>query len=264
MFIEKFEENIYEELERRIAQANTSNNSYFFLDGAFVPGLRKRFASQCRDILFSRFPGCSEEDLDASPFLMPIMKDDKRSRSLLRYCNGWPMVSFIETPESLEKLGARLAAWCIVETGGQRFNFRFADTRRLGAVFETLTLKQRAELTGPAVHWSYISRSGNWTRLEILSSNAGVSIDPILDEKQFARLVDDSYVDELMILLSDRGREVFSRPLRSHTLVSLALQVATVEHLEKEQFLNWCEYFWLKDELCDPNAAIKEMHSWRT
>lgn len=264
MLIEGFQSGVYEELEKTLLQKKPTNNLYLFLDGAFVPKLHERLSDESKDVLFSHLLGCNRDAIDASPFITPIIGIDKSLKALFRFCNGWPMVNLIETPEPLAALGSRLSAWCIVEVSDQRFNFRFMDTRRLGVIFDSLTPEQKAEFAGPALQWKYISRSGAWEELELQSADVGFSVDPILDDKQFAKIIDDSKADEVMMLLSDRGHDVFSHPFRSHALVSRALQVAFFEQVENDYLINWCEYFWVKDEICDIDLAVKELHSWRT
>lgn len=126
---------------------------YVLVDAAFVPGLHKKLANDRKAILFASLPGCTEEAVDASPFVTLLDPADRALKALLLRCDRWPMLSVIATPESLQQLASRLSAWCVVEVDGQRFNFRFPDTRRLPAIFDTLSLTQRAQLLGPAKSW---------------------------------------------------------------------------------------------------------------
>ena len=106
-------------------------------------------------------------------------------------CSGWPMVSAIASTENLEQLGARLAAWCIIENDRQRFNFRFPDTRRVPGSFAALHQDQRAQLTGSMRFWSYIGRDGNWADLEVASLESAVAENPVRDDSQFGKIVGD-------------------------------------------------------------------------
>jgi hypothetical protein len=263
MLIDAFCDDWIDELDARVAAMAPSNGLYLLLDGAFVPGLHKQLADGHKALLFSALPGCTEETEDASPFLTPFIAADRAVRSLLRRCNRWPMVSAIETSESLEALADRLSAWCIVEADGQCFNFRFPDTRRLPASFATLTPKQRAQLAGPATRWSYIARDGQWRDLDVAPSSAEIAADPVLDERQFASLAGDSQADELLVLLGDRGHDVLRHPSRSHALLETAIRAARIAELDENRVLDWCEWFWLRGQSDDDATAISILRTWR-
>jgi hypothetical protein len=244
MLIDAFNEDFLDMLDTRAAELSSPNRLYLLVDGAFVPGLHKTLASECKSLLFASLPGFGDNAAEASPFLTPYIRDDKRMRSLLRRCSGLPMLSLIETPESLAQLAARLSAWCIVEADDQRFNFRFPDTRRLPAIFQTLNFAQRAQFAGPAARWSYISRDGGWHELDVKSVGADPVTNPVLDGQQFAALVDDSRVDEMLVLLGDRGSEVGKHPSASHACISAALLVAVSARLAGGEVVDWCEWYW--------------------
>jgi len=264
MLIDAFNEDFLDTLDAHTAERSCPNRLYLLLDGAFVPGLHKTLATEYKSLLFASLPGFSDNAADASPFLTPYIRDDKRMRSLLRRCSGWPMLSLIETPESLAQLAARLSAWCIVEADDQRFNFRFPDTRRLPAIFRILNVAQRAQFAGPATRWSYISRDSGWRELDVKSVGAEPVTNPILDSQQFAALVDDSRVDEMLVLLGDRGCEVGKHPSVSHARVSAALLVAVSAQLAEDEALEWCEWYWghaAAGHECSANAAFQTWQS---
>lgn len=121
--------------------------TYLLIDGVFIPGLHRRFkavmpSTLMPSLLFEGIPSCSDRTRDVSPFLVPFQSANSRFVALLRECSGWPMICAIETAESQGELTERLAAWCVVEVDGQRFNFRFPDTRRLPAIFCALSADQ--------------------------------------------------------------------------------------------------------------------------
>jgi hypothetical protein len=233
------------------------------VDGAFVPGLHKKLRPDEKAILFESLPGCREETKDMSPFLAPFKSADKTIARLLKRCNQWPMVSAIETTEFLRELSERLASWCVVEADGQRFNFRFADTRRLPCIFKTLSPAQRVAFCGPVVRWTYVSRDGRWAELKIDGPSAPAAAEPVLNQRQFASLVHDSRVDELMVQLGYRGNATYKHPVRSHQLLTAALKTATDAELSEEHVLDWCEWFWRRDSLHDKSAAALALESWR-
>ena len=263
MLIDAFKEDFFDTLDRRAAQQSAPNRLYLLIDGVFSPGLHKGVATECKALLFASLPGCNGETADASPFLTPYIPNDKRMHWLVRRCSGWPMLSLIETPESLAQLTARLSAWCVVEADGQRFNFRFPDTRRLPAIFRTLDAAQRAQFTGPVVRWSYINREGRWNELDVTSVNVEPVADPVLDGQQFAALVDDSRADEVLVLLGDRGYEVHKHPSVSHARVAAALPVAVSANLADEEVLDWCEWYWQHAEAGHDLSAQAAFQAWR-
>jgi hypothetical protein len=263
MLIDAFSEDWLDVLYQRAAELPVARKMYLLLDGAFVPGLHRRLHVERKAILFAALRGCTDEVRDVSPFLAPFSPDEKVLKSLLSRSNRWPMVSVIATPELLEQLTDRLAAWCVVEADGQRFNFRFPDTRRLPAIFGTLSPVQRAQIAGPATSWSFIGRDGRWCELELDGCDMDIAAEPVLDQRQFAHLVADSRVDEVLVLLNDRGAQVFRHPSRSHALLMAALRAAHMEQLPDDALLDWCEWFWRQDRLHDDSGAVSMLQAWR-
>jgi hypothetical protein len=173
------------------------------------------------------------------------------------------MLSLIETPETLAQLSARLSAWCLVEADGQRFNFRFPDTRRLPAIFQALDSTQRAQFAGPATLWSYVSREGRWNELGVTGVGAEPAANPVLNNRQFASLVDDSRADELLSLFSDRGYELGKHPSVSHARVTAALRVAVLAKLPDDDVLPWCTWFWQHAKSHHDSAATAGFQAWQ-
>ena len=264
MLIDAFGHEVFEKLDQRAAELVGPNKLYLLIDGAFVSGLHRMLAAECKSLLFASLPACSDEAADASPFLTPYVPCDKRMRSLLHRCRGWPMLSVIETSESLIELSERLSAWCIVEADGQRFNFRFADTRRLPAIIRTLDPAQRAQFLGPVVRWAFITRSGCWDEIEIEGAMAPPVINPVLNDSQFAALVDDSRADELLVLLGDRGYEVGKHPSVSYARMAAALQLAVSAELAEDNLVSWCIWFWRYAENQPDCVARTAFETWKT
>jgi hypothetical protein len=261
MYIDAYDDTWFDDLGERLVGLPSGQGLYLLIDGAFVPGLHRQVKLERKAFLFESLPGCNASTKDVSPFLVPFEGTDKQMRALLERCERWPMVSLIGTTEPMEALARRLAAWCIVEADGQRFNFRFADTRRLPAIFRTLNARQRAALAGPALRWSYVTRSGGWGELALEAGASGIATDPELDPHQFAALVDDSRIDEFLVLLRDRGQDVYRRPSRSHVLLAEALTAAG-DGLDERELLGWCEWFWRRDQLsCSDTAGA--LTAWR-
>jgi hypothetical protein len=262
MFIDAYDATWFDGLDARLARRRPECGLVLLIDGAFVPGLHRQIEPDRTALLFASLPGCNPGTEDVSPFLVPFEDADKRLRALLEKCRHWPMVSLVETPEPIEALAQRLAAWCIVEADGQRFNFRFADTRRLPAIFRALDLQQRAQLAGPAVRWSYVTRSGGWDELPLDAGTSGIAMDPSLDARQFAALVDDSRIDEVLSILRDRGHGVYRHPSRSHALLAQALHAAAQAGLDDQEMLAWCEWLWRRDRVPADDTA-SALAAWR-
>lgn len=219
--------------------------TYLLIDGVFVPGLYRRIkatvpVSDAPSLLFEKLPGCSDKTRDVSPFLVQFQPSNLRFRALLQQCSGWPMICAIETTESQTELTERLAAWCVVEVDGQRFNFRFPDTRRLPAIFDALLDGQRAQFAGPATRWSYIDRGGKWQELRVPQVLYPIADRPRLDDQQFAKLVNDSEADEVISILVYGGHDVAPHA-RFHATVALALHVARNADLDTHAKAAWCE-----------------------
>lgn len=263
MLIDPFSDSWIEELDACATSLDRSDRLCLFVDGAFVPNLHKRLPADRKALLFALLPGCSETAEAASPFLTPYERDNKQLITLLQRCDRWPMLSAITTSESLNQLADRLAAWCVIEADGQRFNFRFPDTRRLPAIFGVLNAQQRAAFVGSIKRWSYMGRDGRWTELPLAATSSDGEAPPILDQHQFASLVDDSRADELLVLLRDCGHDVFGLPSRSHTLLSIALRAVFATQLDSGDVLPWCAWFWKQDKLHNDSVTADLLQSWQ-
>lgn len=221
---------------------------YLLLDGVFLPGLHRKLAALSPSLLFEALPGCTDATRDVSPLLLAYSAAFSVAFEApwLARCSGWPMLSAIATRESQAELASRLAAWCIVEADGQRFNFRFPDTRRLPAIHAALTREQQAQLAGPAVSWSYIARDGHWRQLPVLRQDSAHAERPVvLSEQQFASLVSDSETDEILAVLHERGHDHSQDRHGAYLLVAQALAAIAGEPLDTYDKADWCER-WLR------------------
>ena len=221
---------------------------YLLLDGVFLPGLHRKLAALSPSLLFEALPGCTDATRDVSPLLLAYSAAFSVAFEApwLARCSGWPMLSAIATRESQAELASRLAAWCIVEADGQRFNFRFPDTRRLPAIHAALTREQQAQLAGPAVSWSYIARDGHWRQLPVLRQDSAHAERPVvLSEQQFASLVSDSETDEILAVHYERGHDHSQDRHGAYLLVAQALATIEDEPLDTYDKADWCER-WLR------------------
>ena len=186
MLIDPFHANWLTDLTAHHASLPPGAGVHLLIDGAFRPGLFRELDKKPL-VLFESLPGCSEETRDVSPFVLTFEPTDHSLRRVLSRIDGFPMVSAITTFETAERLAERLAAWCVVEADGQRFNFRFSDTRRLPDIFGVLTNQQQTEIAGKAVGWRYIGRNGKWSeiRYEPPAGECPITARAKLDQSQF-------------------------------------------------------------------------------
>jgi hypothetical protein len=263
MLIEPFAQGWPQRLASLSAETAPLNHLYMLLDGAFVPGLHRRLPMERKALLFAALPGFTAETEDVSPFLTPFHPTDHVLHGLLMRCDRWPMVSAIATSETIDELADRLSAWCLVEADGQRFNFRFSDTRRLPAIFDILEPLQRTQIAGAATRWSFTGRDGEWRDLSLTQSSGTIAIDPTLDARQFKALVEDGLADELLVLLSDRGHDVRCSPSASHKRISTALRAARRANLPDDDVLEWCEWAWTRGHAIDDTQSLAMLETWR-
>lgn len=246
MMIDAYVPSLLAELPRRAAQAMPGQQLYLLIDGVFLPGFHRRIGAvvphNALALLFDVLPGSTEQVLAVSPFLVRYSADLPRLHVLLEQCSGWPMLSVIQTTETLHQLKTRLAVWCVIQADGQRFNFRFPDTRRLPGIFQALSEEQRAQMAGPATRWSYVDRSGQWQELAVTGKALAAPGDkPELAMQQFGAMVSDSEPDEMLLRLSDRGRNWEFSLSQQHAVVLQALAIADSAGLETDLRLEWCE-----------------------
>ena len=270
MFIDPHQPDTIAQLVKRSNALAGDCHLYLLLDGVFVPGLYRSRPFQSSTagpfyLLFETLPGCTDAVRDASPFLMLIKPAGgalmDRVGARLGSCSGWPMVSAIATTESLEQLGNRLAAWCVIENDGQRFNFRFPDTRRLPGSFAALHEDQRAQLTGSMHFWSYIGRDGSWADLAVAGTESAVAEAVVLDDVQFREIVDDAAPDEVLFRLAYSGFASNLPHSFLHSAVSAALKTAREADLEEDLREGWCEHVARHGE---EQNSLAGMARWRT
>ena len=247
MLIDRFTPDWQDRLIKQKLEIADGGRLFLLIDGAFLPDFYREVqlalpGTESVSLLFEQLPACSDKTLSVSPFLVPCTSMSSSFQRVLGKCSGWPMVSAIETTEAISDLAKRLAAWCIVEAGDQRFNFRFPDTRRLPGIFDALSPSQRGALAGPALRWSYIGRDGVWNDLALPVMALAVAERPTLDDMQFSAMVGDSEVDETIVLLQDRG----PLPERLHaetcSIVSEARRVAALCKFDQDLYVDWCEH----------------------
>jgi hypothetical protein len=199
-------------------------------------------------------------DLQAvSPTLIPLTPETAPQwRDVLRLTDGWPMLSLIVTPESLDELALRLSPWCIVNADGQPFVFRFPDTRRLSAIVDVLTPEQHGAFLGPAIAWQYRTRSATWAELPLPVTPLPAADYVKLDAQQYARLISDSEADAIMSHLNVNEPPTLLpyHPAAAHELVSRALKRADRYGIADADRIQWCSLYLKQPKLEQMGAAI--------
>lgn len=268
MLIDTYEEDWLAGLNERAGQLDGMARIYLLIDGVFIPGLyrqvRKAMPAMEMRLLFETLPACSDKVRAVSPFLLPYDAASHGLGKVLELCSGSPMLSAIETEETLAQLAERLAAWCVIYSDGQRFNFRFPDTRRLPGIFSALHPDQRAQLAGPARRWSYIDRQGDWKELPVPMLDSPVAKDtPELDDEQFGAMVNDNEPDSMLVRISRRQHLPDRKPSYLYATISQALRVAQTQALESDLLIEWCEECLIHPILPDETAMAERMIEWR-
>jgi hypothetical protein len=257
MLIDRYQSGWDLELVKWRATLPKDINLFLLVDGAFVPGLFRQLGGVCKPVLlFESLPGCTEETRDVSPFLLPFSADEQSLARVLANCDGQPMLSAIATSENIERLGQRLAAWCVVEVDGQCFNLRFPDTRRLPAIVDVMTSAQRYAFVGDACSWHFIGRDGAWHAMPLHVDPGSPVERAVLNEGQFTQLVEDSEPDEIWSRLQYRGVDWHSLPSRRHHLLSRSIALAREHGLDDTLTLRWCSQC-MSDENCN---HVEDMH----
>jgi hypothetical protein len=94
--------------------------------------------------------------------------------------------------------------------------------------------EQQRELAGNALSWHHMARNGVWAALPIDCSGpaAGITASARLGKAQFARLIEDSEVDEIWVRLQYGGAARDGSPSERHDLLGEAVQVACQHNLD--------------------------------
>lgn len=268
MLIDDFCEGWLDELD---LLASKQAHACLLLDGAFHPNILALARQWPVDVpetnaLFHGTPGSTAETLSASPWILPYVAHDDRLRTLLRSCNGFPMVSLIISSETPGQIARRLAPWCVVRCGDSHFNFRFPDTRRLPTILSVLDDEQLGSLTGPAHSWHYVGRNGQWCATEIgkrpLAGDDSAR-PPALTDRQFGLLVGDSEADEILSMLTpDLQPETQAwKPSARYETVNATLIFADVcRFFEQGDRLDLCAQALISENALQRMKAIRERH----
>ncbi|MCX7279793.1 MAG: DUF4123 domain-containing protein [Burkholderiales bacterium] len=281
MLIDAFAATWLETLDKWAESLPIKENLYLLLDTAFVVGMHRPLAmsvaqTEVPRLLFESLPGCSEAVRDVSPLLLRYSGQSSKNLQLqkvLLRCNGWPMVHAIRTPENLQTLGQRLEQWCVVDADGQRFNFRYPDTRRLPGIFANLSIEQRGHFVGPASAWHIVGRNGRWQQLPgVPHVPPKKALDTRLTAAQFGAMVADGEADGILTILADRGGLWQQLHSASYDTVAQALHAAdrhphqpnTQAPMDEGIRVDWCEACLNDPRLLQSGDSLENLQHWLT
>lgn len=266
MLIDIFAPDWIDVLTGRTLSTAPRHRMILLIDGAFINGIHRQLDENDKRVLFDLLPSCNEKVRDVSPFLAEFQPEDRKLRALLARCSGLPMVNAIETPEDMAQLSTRLAAWSVVEAGGDRFNLRYADSRRIPAIFSTLTSEQRSCFCGPAVSWSFVDRDGRWNELRIgteTQQSPPSEFPPNLNHRQFAALMEDGQADEILAMMAYRGEKLKCRHSQAWRSIIKALQTAKTVGLDDSLTSEWAIWYVCEHSNDDASLLLSRLQQWR-
>ena len=147
-----------------LIEANSKANWIAVVDRAFDHGGSALACHGTHIVLYS------SEELDAlsdvSPLLIPLITEEKRGLeeqllSLAQHCAGRPMLSVVASAKHVEEIKLNWQKCArVVTDDGQKMLLRFADTRVLPVLAETLRQESWVALTHELIGWWYIDRAG--------------------------------------------------------------------------------------------------------
>jgi hypothetical protein len=271
MRIDPYDQDWMAQLTAAAASLKPPHQLHMLVDAAFVPGLHRSLPSPATPevaprLLFEALPSCGPETQDVSPLLLLVDEArlaDKGFKQWLSQCDGLPMLHAIVTTDSIQAFGMRLEQWCVVHADGDRFNFRFPDTRRIAGIYQHLNPSQRAHLVGPATSWHYMGRDGRWKTLPELPMQASAEpLDTRLTAQQFAALLSDSEADSVLLVLDDRGYAWTQPHSINHATVQTALDLADRSSLDEPTKVNWCEACLSDSQLLNVGRPLENLQRW--
>lgn len=232
-----------------------------FIDHMHAAILKRRLPSRS---LFDLSSSPSRELQAVSPTLIPLTTETAPQwRDVLRLTDGWPMLSLIVTPESLDELALRLSPWCIVNADGQPFVFRFPDTRRLPAIVDVLTPAQHGAFFGPAIAWHYRTRSAHWEELPLPTTPLAAAEHVKLNAQQYAELLNESEADAIMAHLNVKNPATMLHydAANAHQLITQALKRADRYGITDNDRIQWCNLYLRQPKLEQMSEVIPMLAS---
>ncbi|SOY41347.1 DUF4123 domain-containing protein [Cupriavidus taiwanensis] len=198
--------------------------------------------------LAQRYPlysdaGALRDLVPASPYLLPLdgMASVER-RDLLAalgtHCQGRPMLSFVASWQSAERLAA-LWQPClqpIIADDDTPYLLRFADTRVLSALPAVLSQQGWDRLTAPLVQWHLVNREGALEMLPLAEPRAEPEAYPneplVLSQDELDRMVDAAMPDAVLDLMYREALLPEIERAEAYRLVARSCGVARMYRIE--------------------------------
>lgn len=205
---------------------------HLLLDAAHLPGvLNKPEIKQFDHINLFQHKGISRDAAGhaLSPVLLTYSSQNQAGfLQLLNHADGLPMLSLWHTPETLEQLAERLAAWCIVKTPDQPLMLHFADTRILPVLVEQLDDEQSGHFLGPAITVLYQQRDGALQAITPKQPAQAAVQQVSLSDQQVQNLLAASEADGMLSALRTTRTlpQLDTSHEQLHNIVTRALQIA--------------------------------------
>ncbi|SOZ51290.1 conserved hypothetical protein [Cupriavidus taiwanensis] len=222
----------------------SSVNWFALVDGAFDHGT-KPFAASVRCHPLYGETSVLSELLPASPYLLPLDGMASTGRramveALGTHCQGRPMLSFVASGQSAERL-VELWQPClqpVVVGDDTQYLLRFADTRVLAALPGALSPEAWDRLTVPLLTWCYVNREGVLETLPLTEPRSEPKTYPTeplrLSQVELDRMVEAAMPDSILDFLHRDDPD--SLPLRDkagiHRLVVRACVLAREHRIE--------------------------------
>jgi hypothetical protein len=164
---------------------------------------------------------------------------------LITACAEKPALSFLRTPASLSQLASHLRQLLTIKTADdQEFLLRYADVRMLPAVFGVLSVQQRRAFLGQVQKWTAVDHLDRLHELMAPGESERTLDYPLkLDDRQFARLMDDTAVHSIVSQL-EQSFEKFSRDFkpcdRIEFVDSTSKRAGEYGFREHSDIVAWC------------------------
>ncbi|NHQ88529.1 DUF4123 domain-containing protein [Iodobacter sp. HSC-16F04] len=214
---------------------------FALIDTAFEPKKIKKLigARGCQ-----LYAGTELEEYDElSPLIIEVKKngDSAFLQSLLRVCEGKPMLGFINSNRDIKELKQHLEYLHFVVSDEKSWMLRFADTRISESLFQILNPQQKDILFNPINCWLYLNRQDTW------QAQLGKGLGPLwvdapkemlaFTDQQFAALLEQSEPDTLLSQLQVNFPDLLNKYSNavSYQLACISVKEAREMQLESQQ-----------------------------
>lgn len=181
---------------------------------------------------------------NASPTLFMLTINDaetlkRQLRKILKHCAGRPMLSFIQSATSAEKIREYWQSSLVpITEDGQRMLLRFADTRICETLPASLLPSSWARFTTTLEQWLIIDRTGALKPLQLAPSNQQFEALPVwkLTPEEFNALLMNAQPDALVDALAEHFTELVPELKRANFYQTISEVCALAEKHQIEAF----------------------------